>query len=58
MKWAHATRRAPPVWEWRLVPFLVTPDPGTLDYQNKNQQIPQVLRADPSVFAAATPMPA
>jgi type IV pilus assembly protein PilY1 len=34
---------APP-WEGRLVPFG-NPQPGSLDYQNKNQQIQQVLRA-------------
>lgn len=34
---------APP-WEGRLVPFG-NPLPGSLDYQNKNQQIQQVLRA-------------
>ncbi|HET7543006.1 MAG TPA: hypothetical protein VFK05_24200 [Polyangiaceae bacterium] len=34
---------APP-WEGRLIPFG-NPLPGSLDYQNKNQQIQQVLRA-------------
>ena len=34
---------APP-WEGRLIPFG-NPQPGSLDYQNKNQQIQQVLRA-------------
>jgi type IV pilus assembly protein PilY1 len=34
---------APP-WEGRLVAFG-DPSPGSLDYQNKNQQIQQVLRA-------------
>jgi len=34
---------APP-WEGRLIPFG-DPSPGSLDYQTKNQQIQQVLRA-------------
>jgi len=39
-----ARNAAAPPWEGRLVPFG-NPQPGSLDYQNKNQQIQQVLRA-------------
>jgi type IV pilus assembly protein PilY1 len=39
-----ARNAAAPPWEGRLVPFG-NPLPGSLDYQNKNQQIQQVLRA-------------
>lgn len=38
-----ARSAAAPPWEGRLVPFG-NPQPGSLDYQNKNQQIQQVLR--------------
>ena len=38
-----ARNAAAPPWEGRLVPFG-NPQPGSLDYQNKNQQIQQVLR--------------
>jgi type IV pilus assembly protein PilY1 len=39
-----ARNASAPPWEGRLVPFG-DPSPGSLDYQNKNQQIQQVLRA-------------
>jgi len=39
-----ARNAAAPPWEGRLIPFG-DPQPGSLDYQNKNQQIQQVLRA-------------
>jgi len=39
-----ARNASAPPWEGRLVPFG-NPLPGSLDYQNKNQQIQQVLRA-------------
>ncbi|HKO47413.1 MAG TPA: hypothetical protein VJV79_06805 [Polyangiaceae bacterium] len=39
-----ARNAAAPPWEGRLIPFG-NPQPGSLDYQNKNQQIQQVLRA-------------
>jgi len=38
-----ARNASAPPWEGRLVPFG-DPSPGSLDYQNKNQQIQQVLR--------------
>ncbi len=38
-----ARNASAPPWEGRLVAFG-NPDPGSLDYQNKNQQIQQVLR--------------
>jgi len=39
-----ARNASAPPWEGRLIPFG-NPLPGSLDYQNKNQQIQQVLRA-------------
>ncbi len=39
-----ARNAAAPPWEGRLIPFG-NPQPGSPDYQNKNQQIQQVLRA-------------
>ena len=39
-----ARNASAPPWEGRLIPFG-NPQPGSLDYQNKNQQIQQVLRA-------------
>jgi len=39
-----ARNASAPPWEGRLIPFG-DPLPGSLDYQNKNQQIQQVLRA-------------
>ncbi|MEI9939649.1 MAG: hypothetical protein WDO69_20715 [Pseudomonadota bacterium] len=39
-----ARNAAAPPWEGRLIPFG-NPQPGSLDYQDKNQQIQQVLRA-------------
>ena len=39
-----ARNAAAPPWEGRLIPFG-NPQPGSLDYQNKNQQIQEVLRA-------------
>ncbi|MEP7052486.1 MAG: hypothetical protein ABJB12_19115, partial [Pseudomonadota bacterium] len=38
-----ARNASAPPWEGRLIPFG-NPDPGSLDYQNKNDQIQQVLR--------------
>ncbi len=38
-----ARNASAPPWEGRLVAFG-NPDPGSLEYQNKNQQIQQVLR--------------
>ncbi len=38
-----ARNASAPPWEGRLVPFG-NPDPGSLDYQSKNDQIQQVLR--------------
>jgi len=39
-----ARNASAPPWEGRLIPFG-NPLPGSLDYQNKNQQAQQVLRA-------------
>jgi len=39
-----ARNASAPPWEGRMVTFG-NPQPGSLDYQNKNQQIQQVLRA-------------
>ena len=39
-----ARSAAAPPWEGRMIPFG-NPEPGSLDYQNKNHQIQQVLRA-------------
>ena len=39
-----ARSAAAPPWEGRMIPFG-NPEPGSLDYQNKNLQIQQVLRA-------------
>ncbi len=39
-----ARNASAPPWEGRLIPFG-DPSPGSLDYQTKNQQIQQVLRA-------------
>ena len=39
-----ARNASAPPWEGRLIPFG-DPAPGSLDYQKKNQQIQQVLRA-------------